>query len=92
MSSELLPGRKKVRLQPGHSQLVRHCRHSGFAAFTDAILRRIQDWMRLAQSSQSLRGQGPFPARITMAEVQKHNSPEDAWMVIRDRVRKLAVV
>jgi cytochrome-b5 reductase len=40
------------------------------------------DWMRLSRAVQ------PPPPRkdITMAEVKQHKTPEDAWMVFRNRV------
>jgi cytochrome b involved in lipid metabolism len=41
--------------------------------------------MRLTQQQPSLTGLAGRPPRLTMEEVQRHNSPDDAWIVIRGK-------
>eukprot|EP00955_Chlamydomonas_euryale_P057790 356894-Chlamydomonas_euryale.AAC.1 len=47
------------------------------------------DWLRLTQRDPNLNGLDGKPLRqdISMAELRKHKSPDDAWMVLNDLVR-----
>ena len=47
------------------------------------------DWLRLCRSGADLSGlkKGPPRKGITLEEVRRHNSREDAWMVIHGKVR-----
>ena len=47
--------------------------------------------MRLTQSGRDLRPKD-VPAKLTLSEVQKHNSKDDAWMILGGKVRLLLVV
>ncbi|KAK3243444.1 hypothetical protein CYMTET_23922 [Cymbomonas tetramitiformis] len=48
-------------------------------------------WMRLTQTHPDLAGlKGARPGRLTMAEVKKHKTPEDAWMVLRGKVYNIS--
>uniref|UniRef100_A0A7R9VBQ8 Cytochrome b5 heme-binding domain-containing protein n=1 Tax=Chlamydomonas euryale TaxID=1486919 RepID=A0A7R9VBQ8_9CHLO len=46
------------------------------------------DWLRLTQRDPNLNGLDGKPLRqdISMAELRKHKSPDDAWMVLNDLV------
>ena len=47
------------------------------------------DWMRLVKQNPNLNGLGGQPQRsdISMDEVRRHNTKEDAWMVFNGMVR-----
>jgi cytochrome-b5 reductase len=47
------------------------------------------DWARLSRSGTDLSGTGGRLYRVTMDEVAKHKSVDDAWTVIRGRVYNL---
>jgi len=45
------------------------------------------DWMRLQKTSRDLNGTGGPPVKnITMEELARHATPDDAWMAIRGKV------
>ncbi|ORY30597.1 cytochrome b5-like heme/steroid binding domain-containing protein [Naematelia encephala] len=44
------------------------------------------DWNRLANSGRNLRGTDEFPMRVTLDELQKHNTKKDAWSVFNGKV------
>ncbi|KAK1925619.1 putative heme binding protein [Papiliotrema laurentii] len=44
------------------------------------------DWARLTSSGKDLRGTGPGFLRVTMDELKKHKTREDAWSVFNGKV------
>lgn len=48
----------------------------------------LMDWIRLGASGKDLTGLGPSAGKlqVTLAELKRHNTREDAWIVIRGNV------
>jgi len=44
------------------------------------------DWMRLCSSGKDLSGTGGRILKLTMEDVKKHKTEDDAWMVLRGKV------
>ena len=53
-----------------------HCRHlhPGYSMF---------DWTRYTQSAEDLTGVGGEMIKVSHEELEKHNTEEDAWTVVR---------
>eukprot|EP00898_Chlorokybus_atmophyticus_P001101 jgi/Chlat1/1992/Chrsp158S02294 len=49
------------------------------------------DWLRVTKTRPNLNGLNGQPLRrVTMEEVKRHKSPDDAWMVLRGKVYNIS--